>query len=206
MDNNYVIAHKDGGFLYRTNNNAWDRTPSFHKATRLTREKADNIRLNSIRSTIRDMWQVISIDDVEQPYCYDLAPFHGKDFDWGNISKQQCELYKNITQYRANLDIQLSNVDKEITDIQHYIEFYSLDAAKGYKAYRMLKERLTKRRFIKDEIRRADYFIAGTATDFSHGAVTKRINNMEHRQYEPRVLCELFELERAPKRTCVRHA
>ena len=43
MDDRYVIAHKDGGYLCRTQNSAWDRTPSFQKAAKLTCDKAKNI-------------------------------------------------------------------------------------------------------------------------------------------------------------------
>ena len=44
---------------------------------------------------------------------------------------------------------QLSKVDQELSDINHYIEFCNLNAAQGYKAYKMIKERRIKRRSIK---------------------------------------------------------
>ena len=39
----------------------------------------------------------------------------------------------DLRQYQINLNYMLSQVDKEICDIMHYIEFNSLDAANGYK-------------------------------------------------------------------------
>ena len=101
-------------------------------------------------------------------------------------------MFGDLKLYGEDLRINLSQVDQEICDIQHYIEFFTLDAAKGYKAYRMLKERLNRRRQIKDEMAKINYFLAGTASDFASGKVTQQIKAMEQRIYTPRVLEELF--------------
>ena len=69
----------------------------------------------------------------------------------------------------------LSIVDKEICDILHYIEFCNLNAAQGYKAYKMLKERRIKRRSIKNELNVLSIIlskkISETATDEIEKAV-----------------------------------
>jgi len=193
MDDRYVIAHKDGGYLFQIPQGAWDRTPSLQKAAKLTCDKAKKILKNSISHVMRDLWEIVPLGNIDDPE--NQSTVVDPTLDWTDISNQQRDLYRHITQYRINLDIELSNIDKEITDIEHYIEFFCLDAAKGYKAYRMLRERLTKRRHIKDEMYRADYIINGNATEFSDGTVAKRLNALDQRQYEPRVLSELFGLE-----------
>lgn len=50
---------------------------------------------------------------------------------------------------RAYLNSELSKVDREITDIEHYIEFYPLNACQGYKAAKMMKDCRVKLRDIK---------------------------------------------------------
>jgi hypothetical protein len=75
-----------------------------------------------------------------------------------------------------------------------------LDAAKGYKAYRMLKERLIKRREIKDEIAKVNLFLSGTSSDFSSGKISRQLKNMDTSGYQPRILNELFGLDEGQKR------
>ena len=88
---------------------------------------------------------------------------------------------------------QLSKVDQELSDINHYIEFCNLNAAQGYKAYKMIKDRRIIRRSIKNELDVLNIIlskkISETATDEIHKAIT----GMDNRKYEPRVLNELFD-------------
>lgn len=50
------------------------------------------------------------------------------------------------------LTAQVSEYDKMISEIYHYIEANQLNAAKGYKAYRNLRKILLRRRAIKNEL------------------------------------------------------
>lgn len=50
------------------------------------------------------------------------------------------------------LTAQISEYDKMISEIYHYIEANQLNAAKGYKAYRNLRKILLRRRAIKNEL------------------------------------------------------
>ena len=88
---------------------------------------------------------------------------------------------------------QLSKVDQELSDIDHYIEFVNLNAAQGYKAYKMIKDRRIIRRSIKNELevlnKKKNKKISETATD----EIQKAISGMDKRTYEPRVLNELFD-------------
>ena len=94
---------------------------------------------------------------------------------------------------KDNLLSQLSKIDQELSDIDHYIEFVNLNAAQGYKAYRMIKDRRIIRRSIKNELdvlkTILDKKISETATD----EIQKAISGMDKRTYEPRVLNELFD-------------
>ena len=87
---------------------------------------------------------------------------------------------------------QLSKVDKELSDINHYIEFCNLNAAQGYKAYKMIKERRIKRRSIKNELEVLSIILGKKISDTASDEIQKAIAGMDKRTYEPRVMTELF--------------
>lgn len=102
-------------------------------------------------------------------------------------------LTHEIKERRTELNHRLSMVDKEICDIRHYIEFYTFNASKGYKLCKMLKDKLIERREIKDElevINRISLMPVGT---ICNGKGKGIIENLQDKQYTPRVLSELFE-------------
>lgn len=94
---------------------------------------------------------------------------------------------------KDKLTDQLSTVDKEICDILHYIEFCNLNAAQGYKAYKMLKERRIKRRSIKNELQVLDIILGKKISETATDEIEKAISGMDKRRYEPRVMKELFD-------------
>ncbi len=189
----YIIKHDDGGYLCKGTNGQWVRTSNLMQAERLDYNKALNILSNCISPAFRRYWKIA---EEEQP-CAVYTPMSkdetvSTDFDWDEISNAQFQLFNNLTRYGEELKHRLSEVDLEICDIQHYIEFFALDAAKGYKAYKMLKERLERRRYIKDEMLKVNCFLGGSSADFSSGKVNRQIKGLDTRKYTPRVLCELF--------------
>ena len=88
---------------------------------------------------------------------------------------------------------QLSKVDQELSDINHYIEFCNLNAAQGYKAYKMIKERRIKRRSIKNELEVLSIILGKKISDTASDEIQKAIAGMDKRTYEPRVMTELFD-------------
>lgn len=88
----------------------------------------------------------------------------------------------------THLNSKLSEVNQEIRDIEHYIEFNKLNACGGYAAYKMLYDALQRRREIKDNI------IAAKAIYDSCdiNAIISRIGQLNNRTYTPRQLPELF--------------
>lgn len=86
-----------------------------------------------------------------------------------------------------------SLIDQEISDIYHYIEFSTLNAADGYKAYKLLKDTLLRRRAIKDEV--AKYKMIGdvTISGIFDGTLDDKLKAFENRTYTPRVLKHLFK-------------
>ena len=89
----------------------------------------------------------------------------------------------------------LSDVDKEICDIMHYIEFSDLSDGEMLKASRMLQERRRKRREIKDEMDKTA-LMRSTFLDSAFGIKVQQslevMEKMKERQYTPRKLSDLF--------------
>ena len=83
----------------------------------------------------------------------------------------------------------LSKVDREISDVNHYIEFNKLNAYQGYVACKLLQDKLLRRRGIKDEILvHTSMLGAKDAVETAHKAIV----GLEHRVYAPRELTDLF--------------
>ena len=88
---------------------------------------------------------------------------------------------------------QLSKVDQELSDVNHYIEFCNLNAAQGYKAYKMIKDRRIKRRSIKNELQILEIILSKKISETATNEIQKAIAGMDQRTYEPRILNELFD-------------
>ena len=94
---------------------------------------------------------------------------------------------------KDNLLSQLSKIDQELSDIDHYIEFVNLNAAQGYKAYRMIKDRRIIRRSIKNELDVLNIILGKKISETATDEIQKAISGIDKRTYEPRVLNELFD-------------
>lgn len=105
------------------------------------------------------------------------------------------ELSKKIRQRRKELNSELSKIDKEISDIRHYIEFYPLSASKGYKMAKMLKDCLIKRREIKNESEVLDRICVMNVGHIGNGKGRGDLDKLLDKHYTPRVLNSLFETE-----------
>ena len=84
---------------------------------------------------------------------------------------------------------------EEYENINYYVcpmEFYNLDAAKGYKIYKMMQERLIRRRQNKDETLKIDYILSGGIKGLTSKQTRKNFESLGNRQYQPRALKELF--------------
>ena len=98
----------------------------------------------------------------------------------------------DVKKRRSELNSELSRVDKEITDIRHYIEFYPLSASKGYKMAKMMKDCLVRRRAIKDELEMLNRVSTMNIGFIGNGKGRDTINKLSDKHYKPRILKELF--------------
>ena len=116
--------------------------------------------------------------------------------NWEGLLEQLIYLTNHVDEYQAGLNHQLSDVDKEISDILHYLEFHDLFDDEMLKVSRMLQERRRLRREIKDEMQKTD-LIKDTFLDSSFKEEVEkclqRVLKMGERQYTPRKLDSLFQ-------------
>lgn len=122
------------------------------------------------------------------------TPSHSENIQyWVNKVSDLNGLASEALHRKDNLLNQLSKIDQELSDIDHYIEFVNLNAAQGYKAYKMIKDRRIIRRSIKNELDVLNIILGKKISETATDEIQKAISGMDKRTYEPRVLNELFD-------------
>lgn len=183
-ENKVFIARKSG------TNNRYVTTNMSEAEIFTTYEKADNVKISLHKSMrVGHNWQVTTaqMDGVNTTYTeVNLEDLKNKI----NSLAEVMSVMKGNKEY---LNDMLSKVDKEIIDILHYIECYNFSASEGYKLARGLKEARERRRKIKDQIAIIKYIDESTGSTIAKGYLSKNIEDLDNRQYTPRVLKELFE-------------
>lgn len=98
-------------------------------------------------------------------------------------------VFQNVEDICLNYGEILRDLDAQIEDELHYIEFFDLDASRCVKAYKRLQELRVKRRCIKDSMQLADLFVKQLGTDLPQrlNHVSDRINHWDKRIYTVRV-------------------
>ena len=86
-----------------------------------------------------------------------------------------------------------SEVDKEISDIMHFIEFNNFSASEGYKLCKAIKDLRLRRRRIKNELELINIVNMHTLNNVALGHTNKAITGLDKKQYTPRVLQDLFD-------------
>lgn len=89
---------------------------------------------------------------------------------------------------------QLAAEDR-IMDIEHAMEFYRLDARRGYQLYKLMHEARQERRRCKNALMMIDTLERATLDDFRSGKFSRCVAGIANRKYTPRALPELFAEE-----------
>lgn len=96
--------------------------------------------------------------------------------------------FKEIKKELDDAPQRLSEVDKKLTDLLHYVEMTDQNAANGYKLYKKIKELRVERRNIKRLIYLRSVFNNIQIDSNSTEQITKTIKNFEHEKYTSRML------------------
>ncbi|MGN0246517.1 MAG: hypothetical protein ACI4DK_11240 [Lachnospiraceae bacterium] len=185
---NYIGVDSDGRYTEFEDN---------ARATRGPLHKMSNIVNNSIPPTKRAKCKIIPYTPSMAP-TFASTPKHVADVPVNSLFDSVFTELKKVdltafNKEQGELSQKLSKIDQEICDIQHYIEFNKLNAAEGYKAFKLLQDKLLERRIIKDDFSKFQMLSAAKVSDIFDGTLDARINELENRTYAPRVLKELFD-------------
>ena len=168
-----------------------------------SKKQADAIFDNSLNKALR---KVFRVEKINEEIPTQIKPVTDKDIE----ETEKVMVSENIQHWldkvsdlnglatealcrKEELCQELSSVDKELCDVLHYIEFCNLNAAQGYKAYKMIKERRIIRRNIKNELNALNIILSKKISETATDEINKCVAGMDKRTYEPRVLKELFD-------------
>ena len=82
-----------------------------------------------------------------------FTPYDGKENDWLSFARQQAEFYRNASQYIANLEITMIEIDQEIEGILQETEDANCNVTQGYKVFKKLKELRLERKAKAQELK-----------------------------------------------------
>ena len=103
------------------------------------------------------------------------------------------EFVKWMKERRAYLYDQVHDCDLEIVDLNHAIEFKTLNVVEGYKLYKQLHEVSVKRREYKNEIQQIDFIMNTPINETRLDNLQKSLDKVSQKAYVPRIRPELFE-------------
>lgn len=186
---NYVITN---GTLYIGNKG---ETCKQDKARIFTDKKtADNFFKSSISKVLKNLNFQVEETNLDLPSAYINTQYC--EIDINELQSDINDLSSKLKLLKGNkewlLDMQ-SEVDKEISDIMHFIEFYNFSASDGYKLCKALKDLRLRRRKIKNELELINIVNTQSLNNVASGQTNKAINGLDDKKYAPRVLQELFD-------------
>lgn len=205
----YILTDGKGNYI------SYDKaTRHYGQANRMSNatsfdsfEKAERARKCSIGKNLKHRYYTVTIEtkEPEKPNIEkQIQPLESQTVNAVNAMYAQVanseddtilafmEFAKSMLLRKDELSEKRSSIDREVTDLQHYIEQRNLNACDGYKAYKRLQGILIKRRAIKDEQLVLSIIEDCRMEPDSIEKTIKRIQGMDGRKYRPRVLPELF--------------
>lgn len=212
---NYMISDGKGRYLRR--DAAGNYVPVKDKTLGDIWEqrcKAINILSNCVSKNLRDRYKIVAIEKTDTPeQMNDVAEDDALVVNPNNCVAQKisnepveenqisglsasldgfAQFIHSTEQRREVLEAALIDVEKEIVDINHYIEFGKFNAYQGWLAFQMLKGRLNKRRTIKDELHILSRLGECKINSEMLADIKVEISKLGTRKYTPRKLTELF--------------
>ena len=199
---NYVIT--DGTrWIMKDRNGKYVPTSCESFADIFSKKQAENIQKCSLAKALRGVFYV---EKTSEEVPKEIKPVTDKELKdtekvlvseniqrWLDKISDLNGLASDALRRKEELNQKLSNIDKEICDLLHYIEFCNLNAAQGYKVYKMLKERRIIRRSIKNELSVLNIILSKKISETATDEINRCVAGMDKHFYEPRVLKELFD-------------
>ena len=167
-----------------------------------TETMANNIYTSSVPKILRNNynWKIVEIEDENCGSINKSKTTQNANPQYTYISTEDLtsvinELSGKFSVLRGNKEWLLereSNLDKQISDVMHWIEFNNFSACEGYKLCKALKNLRLERRRVKNELELINIINMHTCNHIANGNTSKAIEGLDSKQYEPRVLSDLF--------------
>lgn len=163
--------------------------------------KAKSVLDNSIAKAIRKDYVVQLVDTehiVEKEDLSKQSELVFREIEDDNISDwlSKINTIKDVLSGSdmrvSELTEKLSEVDREIVDVQHYIEFGKFNAYQGWMCFKMLQNMLQQRRKYKNEISVLNMIKQCKFDMNSLTALSQTISDATNKKYTPRAFPELF--------------
>lgn len=202
----YVIT--DGSrFIYKNHKNKYVPIGNEALADKFSKKQADGVLNNSLPKALKSVFYVQKVDE-EELKKKQIKQVNEKDLEnntekvmlseniqiWLDKLSSLNGLVKEASVRKEVLEKQLKNLEDEKIDIEHYIEFSSLNAAQGCNASKELKQCRIKRRHVKNEIFVLDMILKHDMSDSVIEEIIEKVQSMDKRTYKPRVRTDLFDL------------
>lgn len=203
----YVITDGEGSYIRRDDaSGKYVPIKSFKNAMKLDSiAKANSILNNSIAKNIRSRYAVQFIDTdnivekenmgVQNDICYRNIIDDNID-EWILKINTIIDVLSGSDARNRELNIKLSDIDKEIVDVEHYIEFGKFNAYQGWMCFKMLQNLLKQRRKYKNEMQVISLIKQLRFDKNSLTELSQKISDIRNKYYTPRAIPELFRCEK----------
>lgn len=191
-NNKVYIAHKEDKSAYTTNcleyATQWDNKIKCENALNTLPKSFKNLKfkVEPINTTPNELHEG-QVEDV-------IDPITNINTEIDEIISSIEQGFKLLSDYSETVNSKFSNIDKEISDIEHAAEFFNLNASEGFMIYKMLQRARQERRKIKDDMTKLKIISNANLDSWMDGKISRNIKSrFNNRTYTPRVLKELFD-------------
>lgn len=202
----YISQDVTGRFSVTTSFNDAKKWPKVSKATNVCKEvnrsfRGYNFKVKGISQeedasihngdfvTCQAQQERQQTDNVSKRMA---VPQTELDYDVLKVVDDFCALFKQAEERRPYIREKIRELEMEIVDIEHAAEFYTLNAAQGYRLYKLLHDVRVERRELKNQLDRIDILLDTPVNVVDMENLRKSIVGIDHRQYTPRINNELF--------------
>jgi hypothetical protein len=193
----FVCKDKSGSYSLTTDRAkaiVWENKPSADAVFKSNLSKLIKSKGVLVKSVAMQMVDVVPKEEPKQ-VVKEVVSEQKPEFGSSKyIVSVLSETIAKLNCRHLELSDELSKFDRQITDIEHYIEFNAgkFNACEGYKAYKLLQDVLVKRRKVKDELQILQVVKDKMAFPDDIENIQERVKELEERKYEPRELKYLF--------------
>lgn len=174
-------------------------------AEHYTKAQAENVLQNCLAKPLRKIFRVqkIVVADPKEVKALTNAQLNENaekvmetDYvaQWLVKLEELNGLADEASQRREILRKELSKVDQEKSDEEHYIELVNCNAYQGYLAFSRLQKIMRRRRTIKNELTVLNIICEKEIGKVASDEIKEQIAGLDKRKYHPRQKAELFDI------------